>query len=112
MKGIQASFSGGDVYEHPTIPELRTMADILCSAAWASINASSSSEMSKHKFTPPHKAPHRCFEINYIIELLSYGYGFPDNVRAFRIVDTVDGSSVEWTLGAFLYGQSSGAEDQ
>merc|ERR1712192_143328 len=51
---------------------------------------------------------HRCFEMNYIIALLSFGYGFPDNVRAFHFVNDIDGHDVEWSLGAFLYAKSQG----
>lgn len=87
----------------PTVAEIRQAANAVCAAGWDAISAAASHSESKHRFTPDKKIPHRCFELNYIAALLSAGYGFPDEGRHFQIVEDIDGTEIEWTLGAFLH---------
>jgi len=99
----------------PTVAELRAVASVLCAEPWESLHAAATDPASKHRFTGPHKVPHRCFELNYIAALLSAGYGFGEDERLFRIVEDIDGGEIEWTLGAFLHGlaaQGGGAAVQ
>mmetsp|Transcript_27075 Transcript_27075/g.58961 ORF Transcript_27075/g.58961 Transcript_27075/m.58961 type:complete len:461 (+) Transcript_27075:145-1527(+) len=98
-------------YATPTIDELREAAAIVCSEPWSALQDFAHGD-SRHKFTPAKKVPHRCFEINYIIALLSVGYGLPSQERLFHIVDEIDGGEIEWTLGAFLHGLSEFAVPQ
>jgi len=99
-------------FERPTIQELREAAAVLCAEPWASLNALASDPARKHKFTGAKKVPHRCFELNYIVALLSVGYGLPAEERLFHIVDDIDGGEIEWTLGAFLHGLNSAVARQ
>lgn len=91
-----------EMFARPTIAELRTAAALLCAAAWENLTAAV--KVAGHQFTSPHKAPHRCFELNYIVTLLSVGYGFREDVRAFEVAASIGGRELEWTLGAFLLG--------
>ena len=50
----------------PTLQELQAAADGWCEVPWASLSAGA-----KHPQTPPEKMPHRCFDINYLIVLLT-----------------------------------------
>eukprot|EP00933_Yihiella_yeosuensis_P006614 TRINITY_DN111349_c0_g1_i1.p1 TRINITY_DN111349_c0_g1~~TRINITY_DN111349_c0_g1_i1.p1 ORF type:complete len:454 (-),score=116.27 TRINITY_DN111349_c0_g1_i1:67-1428(-) len=108
--------SGQKVFAHetPTIAELREAAKFLCGSQWASLStaAMSKDKAARHRFTPDKKVPHRCFEINYVTALLSTGYGFGDQDRIFKIVEDINGGEIEWTLGAFLFGLSSGGAGQ
>lgn len=93
-------------YSNPTLKELRAAAAVLCTGLWANVSTAASNPSSRHKFTNDKKAAHRCFELNYIICLLSIGYGFPENSRPFQYVDSIGGRDVEWSLGAFLLSRS------
>lgn len=104
-KEILNALAKNATYSNPTLKELRAAAAVLCAGPWAKLSAAASS--SRHKFTPEKKAPHRCFELNYIITLLSVGYGFPEDSRPFQYVDAIGGRDVEWSLGAFLLSRST-----
>lgn len=93
-----------ELFARPTIAELRTAATLLCSATWGNLSEAVQLPGKGHQYTPAHKAPHRCFEMNYIVTVLSAGYGFKEDVRAFEVVGSIGGRDVEWTLGAFLMG--------
>jgi len=93
----------------PTIQELRDAATVVCSEPWERLSAVGLDAERKHGFTPPKKLPHRCFELNYIVALLSLGYGFAEDARLFHIVEDIDGLEIEWTLGAFLQSLSTGS---
>jgi Golgi nucleoside diphosphatase len=82
---------------HPTIEDFREAAKHVCSTPWEKVQS-----WGRHAFTPDHKTAHRCFEINYIVALLSYGYGFGPKERIFFVVSEIGGGEIEWTLGAFL----------
>ena len=45
---------------------------------------------------------HRCFEANYLKALLSM-YTIPDDSNNVWFVDEVNGSEVEWPVGAYLH---------
>jgi len=96
-------------FSSPTVAELREVAHVLCAASWGDLSAAANDEAKAHRFTKRPKVPHRCFELNYIVALLSEGYGFGPNDRIFRIVEEVGGGEIEWTLGAFLHDLSAGA---
>jgi len=98
---------GPDAFTTPTIAELRAAATVLCAENWERLTSIASDPTRRHKFTKDHKVPHRCFEVNYINALLSTGYGFGENERIFKIVEDIDGSEIEWTLGAFLHDLAS-----
>lgn len=94
-------------FERPTLAELRAAAVALCAAPWQNVSfVAGENAVVRHRYTAPQKVPHRCFELNYIVVLLSMGYGFQENVRAFHIVDSIEGKDVEWSLGAFLSSQA------
>eukprot|EP00419_Tripos_fusus_P047804 CAMPEP_0172830524 /NCGR_PEP_ID=MMETSP1075-20121228/22316_1 /TAXON_ID=2916 /ORGANISM="Ceratium fusus, Strain PA161109" /LENGTH=448 /DNA_ID=CAMNT_0013672837 /DNA_START=1 /DNA_END=1343 /DNA_ORIENTATION=+ len=84
-------------FSSPTVAELREVAHVLCAASWGDIADAANNEAVAHRFTKQPKVPHRCFELNYIIALLSEGYGFGPHERIFRIVEDVGGGEIEWT---------------
>jgi len=98
-------------FSSPTVAELREVAHVLCAASWQDLLAAMKDEAKAHRFTKRPKIPHRCFELNYIVALLSEGYGFGPHDRIFRIVEEVGGGEIEWTLGAFLHAMSAGAAE-
>lgn len=98
-----AALSQAGTFARPTLLELREAAQLLCAEAWGDVSTAALDPSSKHKFTGPHKVPHRCFEANYVVSLLSHGYGFDEGARLFRVVADVNGNEIEWTLGAFLH---------
>merc|ERR1712232_1129355 len=73
-------------YSNPTVKELKAAAAVLCAGPWKNVSMAASNPSTRHKYTPDKKAPHRCFELNYIISLLSIGYGFPEDSRPFQYV--------------------------
>merc|ERR1719203_123874 len=91
-------------FARPTVAELREAAAAVCEQGWEQVQRLGLDTGRKHKFTQPHKLPHRCFELNYIVALLSRGYGFKEEERLFNIVTDIEGEEIEWTLGAFLHG--------
>jgi len=88
----------------PTIEELQHAAHMLCNSDWAEIEQAHAggADAGAHRYTDSTKAPHRCLEINYVITLLQYCYGFPINERLVTFEDEIDGNDVEWPLGALL----------
>jgi len=88
----------------PSIAELKAAASILCAESLK--NITDAVRLSQHRLTPDDKVPYRCFELNFIISLLSVGYGFAESARPFHFVEKLDGSDVEWNLGAFLLGRA------
>lgn len=110
-KEMLSALAQGKTFSNPTLTELRSAAAILCSGPWTDVNATALNSESRHKFTDGKKAAHRCFELNYIITLLSVGYGFPEDDRPFQYVDTIGGRDVEWSLGAFLLSRSKSGMD-
>lgn len=102
-----SALAKGAMFSNPSLKELRSAAAVLCAGAWTDIKNASSDASSRHKYTSAEKAANRCFELNYIICLLSVGYGFPDDTRPFEMVDAIGGRDVEWTLGAYLLSRSS-----
>jgi hypothetical protein len=44
-----------------------------------------------------------CRALAYTYELLVSGYKFPADSMNVRVVDTLNGQNVEWTLGALIY---------
>lgn len=95
----------------PSIAELREAAAVVCAEPWDGLSAAALDPARKHRFTGTHKVPHRCFELNYIVALLSVGYGFGPTEKLFRIVEDIDGGEIEWTLGAFLHSLASEGSD-
>lgn len=98
-----SSLRDAGTFARPTVVELREAAQLLCAEAWSDVAAVAYEASTKHSFTPPHKVPHRCFEANYVVSLLSHAYGFDEGARLFRVVADVNGNEIEWTLGAFLH---------
>jgi len=105
------ALADGKTFSNPTLRELKSVAAILCSGLWTEVVAAAANPESRHKFTNEHKAAHRCFELNYIICLLSVGYGFSDDSRPFQFIDQIGGRDVEWSLGAFLLSRSKSSVD-
>jgi hypothetical protein len=100
-----------ETYKKPTIAELRAAAEVLCAEPWDRISDVALDQSRMHRYTAPNKVPHRCFELNYIITLLSEGFGFDPRERLFDIVDEVNGNEIEWTLGALLHHQATHVSD-
>eukprot|EP00929_Paragymnodinium_shiwhaense_P092377 TRINITY_DN52258_c0_g1_i1.p1 TRINITY_DN52258_c0_g1~~TRINITY_DN52258_c0_g1_i1.p1 ORF type:complete len:329 (-),score=54.16 TRINITY_DN52258_c0_g1_i1:514-1500(-) len=100
VKAVTEDATVGATFHSPTVSELRAAAAALCAEPWPLESST------PHKFTSPQKLAHRCFELNYIIVLLSIGYGFKDDDRAFKIVDQIEGKDVEWSLGSFIYSRA------
>lgn len=84
-------------FPSPRFADLETAADFVCSQRESDLSAARPA----HSYTGSSKLPHRCFEINYQVELFKV-YGIPDD-RRITYVDTIDGHDVEWTLGAHLH---------
>jgi hypothetical protein len=84
-------------FPSPRFADLEKAADFVCSQRESALGATQPA----HSFTGSSKLPHRCFEINYQVELFKL-YGIPDDGR-ITYVDTIDGHDVEWTLGAHLH---------
>lgn len=90
----------------PTVTELIAAASDLCASEWSDIEKATKGgqEAGAHRYTDIVKAPHRCLEVNYISVLLHTSYGFEGNEnREITFEDEIDGTSVEWPLGAFLH---------
>lgn len=99
-------------FARPNVAELREAAQLLCAETWADVSAAALDPSSKHSFTGAHKVPHRCFEANYVVSLLSHAYGFDEGARLFRVVADVNGNEIEWTLGAFLHDRAIAAGER
>ena len=44
-----------------------------------------------------------CFSAMYALELLTAGYGFPEEDSPITVVDDVNGTEVTWALGSIVY---------
>jgi len=108
---LLSALATSKTFSNPTLRELRSAAAVLCSGPWTDVIAAASNSETRHKFTNEKKAADRCFELNYIICLLSVGYGFPEDDRPFQYVDSIGGRDVEWSLGAFLLSRSKSGLD-
>lgn len=52
---------------------------------------------------PPPNTIRRCFDLVYAVRLLVDGYGFSTRSTSIEFVGDVQGTEVEWTLGALLH---------
>jgi len=104
---ILSALGNATAFTSPTIAELKAAVAVLCASPWSNVSNSAANPSTRHRYSPISKVPHRCFELNYIITLLSHGYGFPEGSRPFQFVDAIAGREVEWTLGAFLISRSA-----
>ena len=87
-------------FPNPTPGELSARCSLLCALPWSVV---------QHHLqgvdpnTPPPRLHGRCFDCARVVTLLSsttVGYGFPPNSRQIVFLDKVNGTAVEWTLGA------------
>eukprot|EP00746_Dinoflagellata_sp_MGD_P010044 gnl/MRDRNA2_/MRDRNA2_120612_c0_seq1.p1 gnl/MRDRNA2_/MRDRNA2_120612_c0~~gnl/MRDRNA2_/MRDRNA2_120612_c0_seq1.p1 ORF type:complete len:458 (-),score=90.38 gnl/MRDRNA2_/MRDRNA2_120612_c0_seq1:13-1386(-) len=98
------SWNGGslDGFPKPSMTALREGADKMCAGTWKAVEERTNDKNAQHQFTGLQKAPHRCFEANYILTLLGKIYGFPDSSASILFADDLDGRAVEWPLGAHI----------
>ena len=82
-------------WPRPSVGELQTAADAWCATEWSVLRHKT------HEHSPPDVLPWRCFDINYALVLLQEGYGFEADSRV-KFALALNGTDVEWTLGAFL----------
>jgi len=90
----------------PRFADLEKAADVVCAQTEGALHAVTP----PHAFTGAKKLPHRCFEINYQVELFKL-YRVPDDGR-ITYVNDLNGQDVEWTLGAHLAGTNGSSGDE
>jgi hypothetical protein len=84
----------------PTIQDLATALDSLCSRHWQGDLQLIQHEA--HTYTRADVLPDRCFESVYMVSLLRDGYGFHPSSQDITFSYLVQGSEVEWSLGLAL----------
>lgn len=84
-------------WPRPSVAAMVGTVDVFCDTKWSEVN-----KKWKHDETPDAEAwSGRCFETNYIVSLISSGFAI-ENDRGVTFMRDIDGTEVEWTLGAFL----------
>ena len=87
-------------FPKPTPAELSSRCTLLCALPWSVVQ---NHLQGVDPNTPPPRLHGRCFDCALVVTLLSsttVGYGFPPNSRQIVFLDKVNGTAVEWTLGA------------
>jgi len=87
-------------WPNPSIEELGTALDGLCSRKW--FGDLDDIKHNAHTYTSASVLPHRCFESVYMVTLLRDGFGFLPQSRDITFTYLVNGSEVEWSLGMAL----------
>mmetsp|Transcript_46674 Transcript_46674/g.109017 ORF Transcript_46674/g.109017 Transcript_46674/m.109017 type:complete len:436 (+) Transcript_46674:69-1376(+) len=95
-----------DTYPKPTLNELQSAVDLMCSGQYQRIKDWTDQKSMRHQFTDYDNLPFRCFQANYILVLLGEVYGFAKDSRKVTFALEVDGEDLEWPLGALLHGRS------
>ncbi|OLQ10895.1 Nucleoside-diphosphatase mig-23 [Symbiodinium microadriaticum] len=95
-----------DTYPKPTLNELQSAVDLMCSGQYQKIKDWTDQKTKRHQFTDYDNLPFRCFQANYILVLLGEVYGFAKDSRKVTFALEVDGEDLEWPLGALLHGRS------
>jgi len=75
---------------------LRKIAENWCNLTWDQI-------YTQYGWTNNTFLPTYCFMINYVVALLSYGYGFSENETSITFVSSIDGVDLAYAPGALMY---------
>jgi hypothetical protein len=96
-----ASAALRDRWPQPSIDDISRAAVDWCQLTWSQLSAG---QLGTHPLTSPEKLPHRCYDANYVATLLGpSGFGISTHEQRVTFSLEVDGTEVEWTLGAFLH---------
>ena len=106
MAGGNTKGEGGTVdflrnWPRPTLAELSGALREFCALSWETINERLDVKR-VHTFTSRKGFPHRCLEGVYIVTLLRDGFGFESDGRSVSFLYDIEGSEVEWSIGALL----------
>lgn len=94
-------------WPYPTADEVWESVEAFCKVEWTA--ETQAAWDGKDSYTDTAELPRRCLHGVYVHTLLTKVIGLPSSTRAVRVALEVDGTEVEWTLGAAIELGASGS---